>query len=527
MLCRLPPSLAGEVALVIRADIVESVHVFRFLSPQRIARALRPQVPPSHPLLSLSLSLTPSLQLLQPDTTIYSRGDLGEEMYFILSGSVKKFIDDSAKVEVSRVMYIEKNKHAYLRGSYYKGCHFGEMCLISQHARREATAVAETECQVYSLHKRSLWEIFQYMTRQDQRVFLIHLYTEVNGYCHTLFDEENINMKLIARTLTSTIDNLYNLADSVMNEIMDEGIRAGKIPESIKLVNDTFIKKQPGATQSPVVGLLSCPWFEVLQVYEQKKVEVMSHTHSHASSHGLNSHTAAATVAAGSEGAGEREGAETGQPSTHRVSRAVNFSQYVSQQGGAGEEGGPTPSDPNEIFYQRYSRRASRKPAAAPELSPFGSGKNNGGGGEEQAAVDAEDLSGASVSSQATTSATAAAAPMRPSIDEMLRLRIMDLFQFMDSDDTGEVSREQILESLKALGWEGVTGDVLDKMIQDADRTGSGKDRVDCDGIVDVILAAMGDVGPSPRPSRSPSKYSSSAVVPLPLEIDSSEGGGC
>jgi CRP-like cAMP-binding protein/Ca2+-binding EF-hand superfamily protein len=409
-------------------------------------------------------------------------------MYFILSGSVKKFIDDSAKVEVSRVMYIEKNKHAYLRGSYYKGCHFGEMCLISQHARREATAVAETECQVYSLHKKSLWEIFQYMTRQDQRVFLIHLYTEVNGYCHTLFDEENINMKLIARTLTSTIDNLYNLADSVMNEIMDEGIRAGKIPESIKLVNDTFIKKQP-TTQSPVVGLLSCPWFEVLQVYEQKKVEVMSHTHNSLPT-----------------------GGAAGQPPP-RVSRAVNFSHYVSQQGGGnGDSSGETaPSDPNEIFYQRYSRRVSKKAAAATEFTSGGSGKSNA---EEElhsdasshgaAAVNPEDLSGASSSHSCATPA-----PARPSIDEMLRLRIMDLFQFMDSDDTGEVSREQILESLKALGWEGVTGEVLDKMIQDADR--SGKDRVDCEGIVDVILAAMGDVAPS-------SRYSPSAVVPLEIE---------
>jgi CRP-like cAMP-binding protein len=456
---------------------------------------------PLLPFLTLPHVLSAS-QLLQCDTSLYSRGDLGDEIYFILSGSVRKFLDDSAKVEVSRVMYIEKNKHAYLRGSYYKGCHFGEMCLISQHSRREANAIAETECQVYSLHKRSLWEIFQYMTRQDQRVFLIHLFTEVNGYCHTLFDEENIAMKLIARTLTSTIDNLYNLVDSVMNEIMDEGIRAGKIPESIKLVNDTFVKKQPVANSA---GLLTCPWFEVLQVYEQKKVEVLS----------------SAATSTGGVGVGGGSGSSA-RPS--RLSRPVNFARYVSEQGGG--EGTVTgqgtseandnlsaaaAADPNEMFYQKYCRKASKK-VAFDTSSHAGSGKSNLEDDLSDASSHAgphlqpaDDQSGTST----LHSTTADAAAARPSIDDMLRVRIMDLFQFMDTDDAGELSREQILESLKALGWESVTGDVLDRMIQDADR--SGQDRVDFEGIVDVILAAMGQV--------SPTRHSPVIMAPAPLEV--------
>jgi hypothetical protein len=393
-------------------------------------------------------------------------------------------------------MYIEKNKHAYLRGSYYKGCHFGEMCLISQHSRREANAIAETECQVYTLHKKSLWEIFQYMTRMDQRIFLIHLFTEVNGYCHTLFNEENINMRLIARTLTSTIDNLYNLVDGVMNEIMDEGIRAGKIPESIKLVNDTFVKKPP--VQS-TASLLTCPWFEVLQVYEQKKVEVLS--------------SVAVSSSGATAGAGGAAGGAAPRPS--RISRPVNFARYVSEQGGAGageedtgDDGNEAQStDPNEMFYQKYCRKASKKVSFEPSsVTPApgagaGSGKSN---------VDDELASEASshahpddLSATSTVQSNAA----RPSIDDMLRLRIVDLFQFMDTDDAGELSREQIVEGLKALGWESVTADVLDRMIQDADR--SGLNRVDCDGIVDVILTAMEQV--------SPIRHSPVAVSPLEL----------
>lgn len=190
------------------------------------------------------------------------------------------------------------------------------------------------------------------------------------------------------------------------------------------------------------------------------------------------------------------------------MARAVNFSHYVSQQGGG--ENGESPveavtSDPNEIFYQRYSRRISKRVVPPAVFTGDGSGKSNLEEKEtaspEAALVNPDDLSGA-------CSTQSCAAPSRPSIDEMLRLRIMDLFQFMDSDDAGEISRDQILESLKALGWEGVTGEVLDKMIQDADK--SGKDRVDCEGIVDVVLAAMGDVVPS-------SRYSPSAVVPLEI----------
>lgn len=43
-LTRLPPSLASEVALVLRSDIIKLVPVFKLLNPGRIALALRPQV---------------------------------------------------------------------------------------------------------------------------------------------------------------------------------------------------------------------------------------------------------------------------------------------------------------------------------------------------------------------------------------------------------------------------------------------------------------------------------------------------
>ena len=170
-------------------------------------------------------------------------------------------------------MYIQRNKVATTRGLLYKGSHFAEMCLISPVSLCVSTALADVNSEVFFLSKAELWKILLFMSRTEQRAFLVKLFTEVNGLQHSPFSEEMLSsVKLIGRSVTTSIDNLYSLSESVLNEIIDEGIRSGSVNENVKEAEDVFfhiLSKEK--TESEV----TCPWYEVLRAYEQKKVETI------------------------------------------------------------------------------------------------------------------------------------------------------------------------------------------------------------------------------------------------------------
>jgi hypothetical protein len=184
-------------------------------------------------------------------------------------------MSNSSKYDNTRAMYLLRNKLAFMRGVFYKGCHFGEMCLLSPISLQVSTAVADVNSEVYTLSKSELWKIFLFMPRVEQRFILIKLFTEVNGIQHSAFSEEILSSaRLIGRSVTSTLDNLYELADSVLNEIIDEGIRQGNVHENVKHTEDVFYRILSKDGQNSTE--MTCPWFEVLRAYEQKKVDMIT-----------------------------------------------------------------------------------------------------------------------------------------------------------------------------------------------------------------------------------------------------------
>ena len=187
-------------------------------------------------------------------------------------------LNEDAKTENTRAMYLQRNKFSTTRGVLYKGFHFGEMCLLSPISLHSSTALADVNSEVYSLSKAELWKIFLRIPRAEQRIILIKIFTEINGIQHSIFSEEMLNhssIRLIERTMTSTLDNLYDLSESVLNEIIDEGIRRGNVNSRVKDNEDVFYRILSKENAENRKKLTLCPWYEVLRIYEQKKLGVI------------------------------------------------------------------------------------------------------------------------------------------------------------------------------------------------------------------------------------------------------------
>jgi hypothetical protein len=314
-------------------------------------------------------------------------------------------MNQSTKYDNTRAMYLQRNKMATMRALFYKGSHFGEMCLISPVSLCVSTAVADVNSEVFTLSKAELWKILLFMSRTEQRTFLIKLFTEVNGLQHSPFSEEMLSsVRLIGRSVTTSMDNLYELAESVLNEIIDEGIRSGNLHANVKETEDVFFRilsKEKTQSAEERAGE-SCPWYEVLRAYEQKKIDTILS----ASTRAVAAHV------------------------------AENSKPYI------------------EIKRKRLP------------------------------------LDRRSVST----------------VTDDLRMRIKSLFQFMDLDGSGEVSRVELMRSLQALGWKAVSWEIVDQLIADTVRHGQGqgqrqgegegegqRPRLHLEDIVEVICNEMED----------------------------------
>ena len=292
-----------------------------------------------------------------------------------------------SKYDNTRAMYLQRNKMNFLRGQFYKGSHFGEMCLLSPISLHISTAIADVNSEIYSLSKADLWRIFLFIPRTEQRIFLIKLLTEVNGIQHSPFSDEMLNsVRLIGRTVTSTLDNLHELADSVLNEIIDEGIRRGSINETVKQTEDVFFRIMSKENSSS--GELLCPWFEVLRAYEQKKLDMILTTN-------------------------KSESKDNKQLSNSNTNQSPQIEVKSTQPG-----------------RHKIDRR--------------------------------------SVST----------------VSDDLRIRVKSLFQFMDLDGSGSISREELMSSLQSLGWATVTWDYVDILMSNIIREDQ---KVYFDDLVEVI----------------------------------------
>jgi hypothetical protein len=200
--------------------------------------------------------------------------------------------------------------------------------------------------------------------------------------------------------VTSTLDNLYELTDGVLNEIIDEGIRRGNVTHTVKETEDVFYRILSKDTND--IKTMTCPWYEVLRVYEQKKLEMI---------------LAQSSIPSSSS-------APVGPPSpVHRVDTL------------------------SAIEMRNKQRRSFEQRSGA----------------------------GSTVSGD-------------------LRKRITSLFQFMDLDGTGGVSRDELMSSLQSLGWKTVTWDAVDSLMAETVRGGSSSadhHRLHVEDIVEVIVSAM------------------------------------
>jgi hypothetical protein len=132
---------------------------------------------------------------------------------------------------------------------------------------------SDMDCELYALNRLQLWEVLKFMSTSEQRMFLIQLLTEVNGSQHSLFSESILRGKkqAVERAATTSINNLYILAAEVLDEIIDEGIRQGKIAEDVRNIPDIFLFRGQDKEEK-----VDCPWFNVLLQYEKKKVALMT-----------------------------------------------------------------------------------------------------------------------------------------------------------------------------------------------------------------------------------------------------------
>ena len=117
----LPDGLKTEVELFLKRDILERIPLFKDISDSFIRE--------------VSLHLRPVVYT--PGDYIFKKGDRGDEMYFIIKGTLKVLTGDESKI----------------LNIISDGDFFGELALF-QNEIRLATVQAETYCDVYILNKQ-------------------------------------------------------------------------------------------------------------------------------------------------------------------------------------------------------------------------------------------------------------------------------------------------------------------------------------------------------------------------------------
>lgn len=124
----LPPSLRRDIEIHLRRDIVAKVPVFRNADPRLIGLVVSELKP----------------RIAMPGELVVQRGEVGDSMYFIASGSVEVMSSDS-KTPVATLG---------------DGSFFGEMALLERGVRN-ADVRATDFCELYLLEKSALDKLFE------------------------------------------------------------------------------------------------------------------------------------------------------------------------------------------------------------------------------------------------------------------------------------------------------------------------------------------------------------------------------
>ncbi|XP_047991870.1 cyclic nucleotide-gated cation channel alpha-3-like [Leguminivora glycinivorella] len=99
----------------------------------------------------IEISLKFQLAIFTEGDIIYQINTLGDDMYFINKGTVALYTSSGCELE-----HLED------------GDHFGEVALVSEHKKRYLTAVAVTNCELFSLSRKNFDIIERYRMAYDE-----------------------------------------------------------------------------------------------------------------------------------------------------------------------------------------------------------------------------------------------------------------------------------------------------------------------------------------------------------------------
>lgn len=176
----LPEPLQLDISFAVKERAIRLVPILRQL-PTIIQKRI------SHALV---------LQSYPPESTIYSLGDIGWELYFIVSGVVTITLPtDLAELDTAGRANAKSNKEKFQSTGLMLGVgnHVGESCINSESGVRQETVSARTKAEMYVLAKDDLDNICRFMELRKASALKRSLLTRNGNVWHSFYDEESVN----------------------------------------------------------------------------------------------------------------------------------------------------------------------------------------------------------------------------------------------------------------------------------------------------------------------------------------------
>lgn len=257
---KLPEPLAHEVAFELHKQVIQTIPIFDTFQhfADRFAYALKPQFATS-------------------GTLLYSLGDPGEEIYFVISGKMK--VSFPLNVKMTKARYVLKNKLSKTAtGGYFtSGDHFGEFCILASKMLRLENMQCISNCEMYALNREALWKVLRCMERHNQKKFITLILTQLNGKVHSHIPstsgcespagEENDEI-----IVTNSINNLYSTASKVLDAIGLHAVEQGFIEKGALKAPDFIVTSKLSSKVSVEFSTVNdeeqTPWLSALKAFE-------------------------------------------------------------------------------------------------------------------------------------------------------------------------------------------------------------------------------------------------------------------
>jgi hypothetical protein len=136
-------------------------------------------------------------QIAAAESSIYEVGDIGFDVYFISSGSVRVKLNDEysrraaeqssaeAANESLSPLTLAKRRAEILGDIYREGNHFGEGCLMSVGGTRIEDTAAISVSELFTISVEKLEGVLSYMTERNKLDFVSNLLTRNGSVTHT------------------------------------------------------------------------------------------------------------------------------------------------------------------------------------------------------------------------------------------------------------------------------------------------------------------------------------------------------